>query len=308
MKFRTSVPVLNHKGLVDYQTKITLVGSCFVNNVGQRLNDHQFNTVINPFGIVFNPFSINNQLNGTHYQEHFIEASERTVSLDFHSKYHGDSVDHFEKKIKSDVISFQQRLSETNILILTFGTAWVYEYIATQQIIANCQKLPSLKFEKKILALDSLTKMYQQTFTDLISINPGLRIVLTVSPVRHLKDGLVQNNRSKAVLLSLCQFLESNFSKHVVYYPSYELVIDDLRDYRFYEKDLLHPNEMAIDYIYDHFKESFMSNACLKTVELVEKYYQFKRHQPLQPSSSEIQKRIEKLTELEEKIKSAKLA
>ena len=309
MKFRTILKPLDHKGLINYQSKITMLGSCFVENIGERLNNHQFDLNINPFGIVFNPKAIADQISRKAVENrHFIEKGDKVVSLDFHSKYNAKSADELESKIRNDFEKLENRIVDSNILVLTFGTAWVYKYSKSNNIISNCQKVDGTLFEKQLLDLAELKDVYKALINDLLEKNPSLKIVLTVSPVRHLKDGLIENNRSKAILLSLCGFLELEFPKNVIYYPSYELVMDDLRDYRFFNKDLLHPNEMAIDYIYDHFQNSFMDDRCIKTLQAVNKYNQLKAHKNLQGTELDSKKREGDLDEMQAEIDKLKLS
>ncbi|MDX1350405.1 MAG: GSCFA domain-containing protein [Putridiphycobacter sp.] len=309
MKFRTEIALLKHTNLLNYASKITLLGSCFATHIGNRLQANQFDTVLNPFGIVFNPHSLLQQLNCYEVNtNHLLPARQKVLSLDFHSKYNGNTEEAFVSKISNDSAKLQRRLNETDVLFLTFGTAWVYEYLETGKIIANCQKLPSSKFAKKMLKLDDLVELYKVFLSKLLSVNPKVKIVLTVSPVRHIKDGLVENNRSKAVLQLLCNALESLFPKAVIYYPSYELVLDDLRDYRFFEKDLLHPNQMAVDYIFEHFSASFMSERTKKIMLSIQKYNRLAAHKDLLSTPAEIAEREAKLDFLKAEIQRLKLS
>lgn len=309
MQFKTTIPPLSHQGLVSYQSKITMLGSCFTENIGERLQKHQFNTLVNPFGIVFNPLSLVKQLNGKVVNEtHFLEDRGRVLTLDCHSKYHATTKTDLVAKMTTDTKDLAQRLAETDVLILTFGTAWVYQFNETNEVIANCQKLPSKAFTKKQLKIIDLKTDYLDSFNQLIQVNPNIKIVLTVSPVRHIKDGFIDNSRSKASLLNFCAALEDSFPNHVIYLPSYELVMDDLRDYRFYEKDLIHPNELAVDYIFEYFQQTFMSDQTKKTMALVHKYNQLNGHIDLLSTETEKEARGVKLQEMLSQINKAKLS
>lgn len=294
---------------IDFKSKITMIGSCFTESIGNHLIESQFNVMINPFNIVFNPFSISQQLfDKSTNEKHFIPQNGRVFSLDYHSKFNGESASDLVRKISNTKILVQKRLDDTDVLIITFGTAWTYHYKATGLTIGNCQKLPADQFRKELLSSSDLELIYSNLFTSILSKNPTLKIILTVSPVRHIKDGLVENNRSKAILLSLCQHLEAKYARNVIYYPSYEIVMDDLRDYRFYKKDLLHPNQMAIDYIYNHFKDTFFCEQTMNTEGLILKYNKLNNHKDLHTSSQDLKKRHEKLDSLAKEIAALKLS
>jgi len=279
MKFRIEVPTLNHAKLVNHQTKIITLGSCFAESIGGRLADHQFDIELNPFGILFNPKSILNVLNTSALESrHLVELESGVASFDFHSKYRANSLSDYKTMYESTIKIFEKSLKIIDILFLTFGTAWAYRFKETNKIIANCQKQKSKLFDKMMLDLDSLKIEYHSTLTRLIKDNPKLKIVLTVSPIRHIKDGIVENNRSKAALLLLTDYLVQSFPNNLIYYPSYEIQMDDLRDYRFYEKDLVHPNPVAIDYIYEHFQKSFCTKAVIDDILVIEKYNRLLNH------------------------------
>ncbi len=289
MKFRTEMPLLPFKGLIDHQSKIIAIGSCFSENIGTKLADQQFNILVNPFGILFNPVSILNILKGDVFEsEHVIEANSGAVSLDFHSKFRSESVSEFEDLVNNTSNRLQDKLSHSNILALTFGTAWAYKVKSTGRIIANCQKQNANRFEKQFLDVDNLKSQYLKLFSDLFKRQPKLKVILTVSPVRHIKDGIVENMRSKAALILLSQYLSQEFPENVIYYPAYEILMDDLRDYRFYNSDLIHPNGMAVDYIYEHFKASFFSEKTFNVISIIDKYNNLKNHRFL--FADEVQK------------------
>lgn len=309
MKFRTIIKPLNYSNLINHQSKVLMFGSCFAESIGKKMVGHDFNIKVNPFGIAFNPVSILQQVSDTVIEKkHFVAKDNHVVSLDYHSKYNSETVHCFENKILKDQQLIKSEIQSANILSFTFGTAWVYQFEATQRIVANCQKQPSNLFSKQLLDLDIIVKAYSSFIEGVIVENPNIKIVLTVSPVRHLKDGLIENNRSKAILLLLCQRLSECFEKHVIYYPSYEIVLDDLRDYRFFSKDLLHPNEMAVDYIYEHFQNTFFSSQTITLNSIIGKYNRLLAHKPLNPSDSEKAVRSRKLVEFEKEINQLKLS
>jgi len=309
VKFRTEIPKIEVDFDINFRSKITMLGSCFTENIGNLLIDNQFDVAVNPFNIVFNPVSISQQLTQkNNNRNHFVSQNGKVFSLDCHSKFNGDSIVDLEQKISESNLAVQKRMNETDVLILTFGTAWVYKFNTTGLFIGNCQKQPSDQFTKTLLKSSNLEQIYNDLFSLLLSNNPNLKIIVTVSPVRHLKDGLVENNRSKAILLSLCQFLESKFANSVMYYPSYEIVLDDLRDYRFYKNDLLHPNDTAVQYIYEHFKHTFFNDNTTKVLEKISKYNKLKRHKDLHSSPEDIEKRQVQLDVLRHEIDVLKLS
>ena len=306
MKFRTEIKPLNAGIDIHHQSNIVAIGSCFVENIGNMMLDHGFNISVNPFGILFNPVSILNILeNKKLTPQHLIEKSNSVVSLDFHSKFQAKNKLIFQVNFENKQHQLQNQLQNANCLILTFGTAWVYRYKQTKEIIANCQKVEGQSFTKELLNLNHLMDAYTAYFNKLIQLNPTLKIILTVSPVRHIKDGIVENNVSKSVLLLLCQKLKNKFSDHIVYYPSYEILLDDLRDYRFYKSDLIHPNNQAIQYIYEHFSNSFYQKKTKEIVQLMQKLNALKAHQFLNPTEKDKNLHASKIKRLELEIKNA---
>ncbi|MFK8036864.1 MAG: GSCFA domain-containing protein [Crocinitomicaceae bacterium] len=309
MKFRTEVKPLINENLISHQSKILLFGSCFAENIGDKLLKSDFDVKINPFGIAFNPMSILKQINGSPVEiNHMIGAGDNVMSFDYHSKYNGKTIADFEAKISKDQKIVKREIESADIVGFTFGTAWTYLLKQTNQTIANCQKQPASLFTKQLLNIDSILEQYTLFIQELLLSNPNVKIILTVSPVRHLKDGLIENNRSKAILLLLCQNLANLFKENVIYYPSYEIVMDDLRDYRFFEKDLLHPNEMAIDYIYTHFQNSFFSENTKTINVMIDKYNRLLNHKNINSSKNNLKENKTKLKELQNRIVALKLS
>jgi hypothetical protein len=307
MKFRTELTPPNFGFNITHQSKILAIGSCFTEHIGARLKQLKHNIQINPFGILFNPQSIAQLLQHSLHQispdqTHFIASNQLVYSLDFHSKFNAESLSSFQSLISAKQQQINTYLASGNVLMLTFGTAWVYTYNKSGKIIANCLKLPANQFTKHLLNLNTITESYKELFNEIFVTNPQLKIILTVSPVRHIKDGLVENNRSKSLLLLLCQNLEALFPKNVFYYPSYEIVMDDLRDYRFYNEDLIHPNHQAISYIFEKFSQSFFTESVSLIHKKVEQLNKLKQHRFLNASADQIQKHHQKIEDLERDI------
>ncbi|MGV6861060.1 MAG: GSCFA domain-containing protein [Putridiphycobacter sp.] len=310
MKFRTefNIPKSRHK--INHQSKILALGSCFVENIGSTLKDLQFNIQINPFGIIFNPYSIAKILNNALPQKIELQTASPIIkkenntfiNLDFHSKFNASTLQELEDKILLQNRIITDHLSTANYLILTFGTSWVYTYLESNHIVANCHKIPQQQFKKSQLELNNLISIYEALILKINQLNPDLKILLTVSPVRHLKDGFIENNISKSTLILLCQNLKTTFPEVVEYFPSYELQMDDLRDYRFYNSDLLHPNEMAKTYIFEKFAATYFDDNTQLLNRKIQKLNALKKHKFINASKTEIENHQNKILKLEEEI------
>lgn len=309
MKFRTELKFDKQRHNLSHTDSILAIGSCFVENIGAKLSRLKFDMHINPFGIIFNPYSmakiLNNGLENPILLEKECDVLENKgifKSYDFHSKFNANSYNGFIKKIETEQKVLKTQLEHSNYLFLTFGTAWVYRLIDANKIVANCQKVPQSNFTKELLDLTEITEIYVKIIRELIKSNPLIKIVLTVSPVRHIKDGIVENNQSKSVLLLLCKALSDDFKQNVIYFPSYELQMDDLRDYRFYNSDLVHPNQMAIDYIFEQFSKLFFTEETKALNEKIEKLNRLQNHVFLSATDVEIKKHNAKIEMLKSEI------
>lgn len=299
MKFRTElVPEKSHD-FISFQSRILSVGSCFADEIGNRLNQLKFDISVNPAGIIFNPVSIadlfQNSLLGHLDDELIVERDGLFYHYGFHSKVCGSTKAELEKRVGDIQNQVKLKLLDANLLLITFGTSWVYRHVKTDQLIANCHKIPQKEFTKELLNLDDLKKRYAGLLNQLTASNPSLKVMVTVSPVRHVKDGIHENNLSKSVLLLLADYLVRNF-KQLTYFPAYELVVDDLRDYRFYKEDLIHPTEQAINYVFDKFSEAYFSEKTKQGVRLQKEMLNLKAHRSLHFSDDTvIAAKLEKL-------------
>ncbi len=290
MKLTTQIPLQKQThNTISYESKLLLLGSCFVENIGAKLQYYKFQCTINPFGILFHPVAIKN----------FVE---RAVNLDWYAAnnvfYHEDLWHCFDAHSKLSantqeevLATLNKNLETTNMVlnqathvVLTLGTSWVYRYIESDAIVANCHKVPQKKFLKELLPVASITDALQDILVLLKSVNPKITVIFTVSPVRHLKDGFVENNVSKAHLISAVNSVVSE-RERVYYFPSYELMMDELRDYRFYEADMIHPSQIAIDYIWEKFKKVWINDNALSTLNQVESIQKALSHKPFNESS-----------------------
>ncbi len=280
--FRTVIKPVLYDFKISYKTKMMFIGSCFTENIGRKLEEQKFDIKVNPFGIVYNPISVSDELDMISEEKYFTDKDLINYDGYFHSLYHHGK---FSGRDKSDVLEninneinkSHKFLKETDVIFLTFGTSWVYEYIERKQIAANCHKIPSNYFNKRLLSVNEIFLHFKKTIKKLRKINSDLKIFFSVSPVRHLKDGFSENFLSKSILRVAIEKLSVFFSE-IYYFPSYEILTDDLRDYRFYDKDLVHPNETASDYIYDFFGKTFFSGDTIKISEKIKKILKAKNH------------------------------
>jgi hypothetical protein len=303
MKFRTPIDISEIRtptSLINYQSKIGLMGSCFVENIGKKLAYYKYNNSVNPFGILFNPVSIERVLQDSIEKKIYTENDLIYHHEIWHSLQHHSDFSNIDKEktlvaINENVEKTHLFLKEATHLIITLGTAWVYQHIESNSLVANCHKIPQNKFRKRLLSIDQITDSLEHIYQIIRKFNPNISLLITLSPVRHLKDGMINNSRSKAHLLSaIHQFVEKEkFS----YFPSYELVMDDLRDYRFFEKDMLHTNEIAIDYIWNLFKETYIDPKVYGVMKEVESIQNGMKHRPFMPDSIQHQDFVKKLHE-----------
>lgn len=283
--FRTEINCSPGQSIELHHTILTL-GSCFADQFGSWLQTNKFQVLSNPFGTTYNPISIHTllttALDNTLEQELFLERD----GYWFHYHYHSQFTDNIKEGLGAKINQQQQTVNEflhqTDVLILTYGTAWVYQLKSNQQVVANCHKVPGSRFEKKLLSVNEIMDSFQQLVVKLRVIRPTLRILLTVSPVRHLKDTLEFNSVSKAALRLACHHLQQ---PGVEYFPAYELLMDDLRDYRFYERDMIHPSAEARDYINQKFSDRYFTEATKKLIGTLNEVQRALAHKPFQLAS-----------------------
>jgi len=284
---------------IDYNSKIVLLGSCFTKNIGSKLNYFKFQNFINPFGILFHPKAIENlilnSINENVYAENDVFFhNERWQSFDAHSALSTTTKEEIVTSLNTAIISTNKQLKDSTHVIITLGTAWAYRFIETDKIVANCHKIPQKKFLKELLSIDDLVESLASMVALIKSVNNKASILFTVSPVRHIKDGFVENMRSKSHLIAaIHQIVEPRNNVH--YFPSYELMMDELRDYRFYKEDMLHPNQTAINYIWEQFSQVWISEAGQKTIQKVEIIQKGLTHKSFNPNSDEFRQFSENL-------------
>ncbi|NRB61056.1 MAG: GSCFA domain-containing protein [Winogradskyella sp.] len=275
--------------LIGYESKILLLGSCFSENIGEKFDYLKFQTSINPFGILFHPLAIETlitrSINKDFYlKDELILNNEIYSCFDAHSRLNSLSKENILKGLNASIEHTYQQIHEASHVIITLGTAWVYRHIATDKIVANCHKVPQRQFLKELLSIEKITESLEAIVSLVKSVNPNANLIFTVSPVRHLKDGFVENTRSKSYLISaIHQLVDAR--KQLYYFPSYEIMLDELRDYRFYSADMLHPNHLAVEYIWNKFKDVWISERSFDTLKKVTSIQTRKLHKPFNPSS-----------------------
>lgn len=262
MKLRTELKIYEQHNIIDYQSKVLLIGSCFAEHLQRFLKLRKYQSFLNPCGISYNPISIAKNILTLLEPSRFdnTEIRENTGRY-FHFDYHGQFADTSKESVIENIKNHLENAKPyavPDVLIISLGTAFAYQLKQNQEVVNNCHKVPQSEFIKIFLSPTEIVQVIGDAINPLLVKNPSLKIVLTVSPIRHIKDGMIENNRSKASLLLACAKLEETYD-NLHYFPSYELLLDDLRDYRFYQADLVHPSKVAIDYILDSFNHAFMN-------------------------------------------------
>jgi len=307
MNYRTIVKPNSYDFEISHQSNLLLIGSCFSENIGEIMRDNKLNTLVNPFGILFNPISIIRTLNSILAEKVFTEDDLRFENGLYYSfSHHGK----FSGVIKEDVLDginvsrevASSFLKETDVLIITLGSAWAYRFIQTNSIVSNCHKVPNKEFSKELLSIENIVDEMGGLIKKLQSINPSLKIIFTISPVRHWKDGAEENTLSKSILnVAVHELVKKHESVH--YFPAYEMVIDDLRDYRFYKEDMLHPNAVAVDYVWSEFEKSFFSSSTIELNKNIGKVVSAKSHKPFNVRSVDHQLFVKKQLAIIETLK-----
>lgn len=278
MEFRTQIPIQKQKdNLINYHSNILLLGSCFSENIGYKFQYYKFKNTVNPFGILFHPKAIEVFLERVVNQRIYLEddlvfQNEQYHSFDSHSSLSNSNKNVLLNDLNEILKTVYLEIIQSSHLIITLGTAWVYKYIEQNKVVANCHKIPQKEFTKQLLSVSEITNSLKNIEVLVRKLNSSVKIIYTVSPVRHLKDGYIENQQSKSNLLSAIHvyLLKSKSS----YFPSYEIMMDDLRDYRFYKSDMLHPNQVAIDYIWEQFQKAwFLDNTkpIMKKITIIQK-------------------------------------
>lgn len=289
--FRTIVGIEPYPRKINYESNILTLGSCFSENIGRKMQDVFFLTEVNPFGVLYNPVSIQNSIELLLEKESFTKSDifeHHSLWQSFsHSGLFSDvTPEKCLTRINNRFTKAAHFLKNTDFLLITFGTAWVFEEKKSGRVVSNCHKLPANYFIRRRLTVGEIAAGYFALITKLNELLPQLNIILSVSPIRHLKDGAHENTVSKSALLMAIDEIQKQFG-NVVYFPAYEILMDELRDYRFYAADMLHPSEVAVDYIWQKFSETFFSEETIHIKKQLEQLTADKAHHPLHPDSDE---------------------
>lgn len=300
MQFRTQIPILKTDHQIDYHSKIVSLGSCFAVNMGEKLDYYKFRNTTNPFGILFHPLALEKFLYYALSQRRFTEAdifyhNERWHCFDAHSDLSHPDKEVLLNSLNSAVLNTYKQLKQASHLIITLGTSWVYTHLESGDLVANCHKVSQKQFSKGLLSAAVIKESLSTIIQEVLEFNPSLHIIFTVSPVRHIKDGFTENQWSKSNLISALHDTLNNQETNCSYFPSYEIMMDELRDYRFYAEDMIHPNSIAIDYIWERFTEAWISAENLATMKEVYSIQKGLEHRSFNPDSQQHQEFIAKL-------------
>ena len=292
--FRTEFSTRLHKTRIGLETKILTLGSCFSDNIGNHLKGNKFETMVNPFGTIYNPVSIQKLIqlsirNEQPAEDTYLSKEEIHSNYDFHSSFSDTLKERLKTTIADQISTAHACLRACDFLFITYGTAWVYKRKDNLQIVANCHKQHADLFIKKLLTTDEIVNSFTQLYTDLKQFNPGIKIILTLSPVRHLKDTMELNTVSKSVLrMALYAITQSR--EDTDYFPAYEIMMDDLRDYRFYATDMIHPSTEAEEYIWEKFTDRYFESGTKQIIHQWESMKKLLSHKPFHVSSAAHQK------------------
>lgn len=304
MNLQTKILLKPSENQIGYQSQLLILGSCFAENMGEKLDYFKFQTLQNPFGILFHPLAIENLISKAIKREIYLDAdifflNGRWHCFDAHSDLSDSSKEKLLEKLNKELEEVLQQITRSTHISITLGTAWVYRSAKTNIIVANCHKVSQKEFSKELLTVDIIQNSLENIIALVKSINKNAEFIFTVSPVRHLKDGFVENQRSKAHLITAVHNLLSfrAESRNTSYFPSYEIVMDELRDYRFFKTDMVHPNQLAIDYIWEKFSEVWIAPKAYATMKKVDAIQKGLRHCPFNPDSEEHQRFLESIEE-----------
>lgn len=290
MTFRTEINPTKFSFKINHDTPTLLVGSCFTQNIGEKLLFSKIPTLVNPFGVVYNPFSVatcietilnNSKLNDCDIQF----GNDLWFSYSHHSSFAAVDKAQCLDRINTSIEQAHTFIQKTKVLIVTFGTARIYRLKSNGKVVANCHKTPASEFSNELINIESIIEVWNKLIQDLLSKNADLKIVFTVSPVRHWKDGAIGNQLSKSILNVAVHELVEQFPESTAYFPSYEIMMDDLRDYRFYADDMLHPSTSAINYIWEKFQQAAFDTSTLKLIADIEKIRKAASHRPFNPNT-----------------------
>ena len=305
--FRTSLQSKPSSQRMSLSDRILTIGSCFSDAIGSQLVHNKIKCKANPFGVIYNPASIHKAvqysiLNEPVPEDTFLRRDDVFFNYDFHSQFASMNLSHLQDQLKEIISGTHTFMRDANWLIITYGTAWVYERNETTSIVANCHKMPQNMFTKSLMNPEKVRDSFGSMYHELKSINSDLNILLTVSPVRHVKDTLELNSVSKSILRVACYALSQEY-RDVYYFPAYEIMMDDLRDYRFYKADMIHPTQVAEQYIWEKFAAQYFDEALTAFLEKWKEIQSGLAHKPFHPASSAHQHFVKEMLRKVEELK-----
>ena len=309
MEFMLNINIPSPESKISYQDRICIIGSCFTEHIGGRLQQYKFPVLQNPNGILFDPLSVCSSLksyicNQPYPSEDLIYLNELWQSWQHHSVFSGVDKDQVLQRINRSRQEAHDFLKQCNWLIITLGSSFYYRLTDTGAPVANCHRAPAQWFKKHLLGIDEIVTELKESVDRLYRFNSNINIIFTVSPVRHIRDGVVENNRSKARLIEAVHQLVSS-DERMHYFPAYELVIDVLRDYRFYDIDLVHPNYAATEFVFEKFISHFLHRDTIGLMKEIKKIIAAYHHKPFQPTTLAhrqfLQTHLKKIQQLKQK-------
>lgn len=311
MNFTTKIPIspVAEDNQLSYATPVVSMGSCFAAHMQEKFAYYKLPFFSHPFGTLFHPLAIERSLERAclgqlFTEEDFFLEEDLWLSFDLHSQWANPSLPTLLEHLNQEVKEVGEALSKASFLILTLGTAWVYEHLATGNIVANCHKQPQKIFSKQLLSAQQIQASLEHIVALVRERQPQIKVIFTLSPVRHLRDGAVENQLSKSLLLCAIHALlgtcTSQKAEGLFYFPSYEILMDELRDYRFYKEDMLHPTEQAVQYVWERFVETFFTAEAQSLMQEVGSIQRALAHRPFNPEG---EKHLQFLAALQEKIK-----
>jgi hypothetical protein len=289
--FRTTFNIPEFPFKLSYQSKSIFIGSCFTENISNYMKDLKFQVIQNPTGILYNPISILEclkfMMDGKKFKESELHRfNDIWFSFHHHGRFSDTDKGRCLTNINAEISEGTKFLRDTDFLFITFGSAFIYKHNETNDVVANCHKFPSSTFTKSLLDFQTIREEYLKSIDKLCKINSKLKIIFTVSPVRHWNDGAAENQLSKSILLLAIHEIIKNNPSVCFYFPAYELMMDDLRDYRFYAEDMLHPNNISIEYLWNKFSDSFIEKDSCKIIKEIQKLIDAKNHRPFHTETS----------------------
>ena len=311
MNLRTELFIKPTGVPVQLNEPILLLGSCFSDNIGRKLDTFKFNVSVNPFGTLYNPYSIFNVIDKSIMKDWNLDEKKIVFNqglyryLDFHSTMASPSKEELIALSGNILKETGEFIRKAGWIIITFGTAIIYRYKETGEITANCHKLPSAMFSREWMSIDGILKEFGNLYPELNALNKNLNIMLTISPVRHLKEGFEANQLSKSILRIACEEITRKYG-NAYYFPSYEIMMDDLRDYRFYNDDLVHPNNLAVEYLWEKFCNAWMDDETRLFLKEWNKILNAINHKPFHPDTDEhkqfVKQTVEKLNTFKNRV------